>query len=240
MNPKLSLIAAGVMAIVFTAQSQEYNSADASTVEHSTNAAGDEITTYTSFTTSHYHGQTKRDEYVSVETDYAPVCSTLNWTWSTRAPTTVTSYRSGDWTGVADSDSEAQPLPRQTQQFTVPVNTVSRPVTVVEGPTESDVPATSMAAKITSNRWTSNKALIATGTLTNTSAVQVTVTKVVANGFDGNQNLVAVAHGLPEDGSFTIGNAEIAPGATVIFKVALSDEKKVIRFVTATPYIAQP
>jgi hypothetical protein len=105
---------------------------------------------------------------------------------------------------------------------------------------ESSVPAASMAVKITSNRWTPDKALIATGTLTNTSAVPVTVTKVVATGFDGNQNLVAVAHGLPGDGSFTIANAEIAPGATVIFKVALSDEKKVIRFVTATPYIAQP
>jgi len=91
---------------------------------------------------------------------------------------------------------------------------------------ESSVPAASMAVKITSNRWTPDKALIATGTLTNTSAVPVTVTKMVATGFDGNQNLVAVAHGLPGDGSFTIANAEIAPGATVIFKVALSDEKK--------------
>jgi hypothetical protein len=244
MNPKLSLVAAGVMAIVFTARTQEYNSADASTVEHSTNAAGDKITTYTSFKTTHYHGQTKRDEYVSVDTDYAPVCSKLDWTWSKRAPTTVSSYRGGDWTGVADVDAdsnrEAQPFAQQVQQPTVPVNAVSIPITADYKPIDSGVPATSMAVKITSNRWTSDKTLIATGTLTNTSAAPVKITKVIASGFDVHQNLVAVTDGLPGDGSYTIGNAEIAPGATDLFKVALNDEKKIIRFVTAKPYIVQP
>jgi hypothetical protein len=59
---------------------------------------------------------------------------------------------------------------------------------------KADVPATNVAVKITSNRWTSDKALIATGTLTNTNTVPVTVTKIVANGFDENQDLVTVAY----------------------------------------------
>ena len=80
--------------------------------------------------------------------------------------------------GTEDSkwfaDIGAQEQVRKDEAFAA-----THPVTVVDGPNKPDVPATSMAVKITGNRWTSDKALIARGTMTNTSAVPVTVTKVV-------------------------------------------------------------
>jgi hypothetical protein len=99
----------------------------------------------------------------------------------------------------------------------------------------TDTPANLVVA-FTNNRWTVDKVLIATGTLTNASAEAVEVTKILATGFDKERNVVADQ----QEPSYTIGNAEIAAGETVIFKVALSDPKKLIRFVKATPFVATP
>jgi hypothetical protein len=99
-------------------------------------------------------------------------------------------------------------------------------------------PATKLVVAFTGNRWTTDKLLIATGTLTNTNPMPVTtVTRINATGFDKQQNVVAGGPGAAEEADYTIGNAEIGPGATAIFKVALSDPKKAIRFVKATPLI---
>lgn len=65
----------------------------------------------------------------------------------------------------------------------------------------------------------------------------VTITRIIATGFDRQQNVVAGGPGAPEQADYTIGDAEIAAGGTAIFKVALNDPKKVIRFVKATPLI---
>jgi hypothetical protein len=92
-------------------------------------------------------------------------------------------------------------------------------------------PATKLVVAFTSNRWTADKLLIATGTLTNTNPMPVTVTRIIATGFDKQQNVVA------DEADYTIGNAEIDAGATAIFIVALSDPKKAIRFVKAMPLI---
>jgi hypothetical protein len=98
-------------------------------------------------------------------------------------------------------------------------------------------PATKLVVAFTGNRWTTDKLLIATGTLTNTNSMPVTITRIIATGFDKQQNVVAGGPGSPEQADYTIGDAEISPGATAIFKVALSDPKKAIRFVKATPLI---
>jgi hypothetical protein len=94
-----------------------------------------------------------------------------------------------------------------------------------------------LIVEFTNNRWTAEKVLIATGTLTNTNRVPVTVSRIIATGFDKQQNVVAGGAGFPQESSYTIGNSEIAAGATVNFKVALGDARKVIRFVRAIPYV---
>jgi hypothetical protein len=102
-------------------------------------------------------------------------------------------------------------------------------------PTRSDTdPATKLAVTFTGNRWTTDKLLIATGTLTNTNPMPVTVTRIIATGFDKQQNVVAGGPGALEEPDYTIGDAEIGPGATTVFKVAFRDPKKTIRFVKAT------
>ena len=63
---------------------------------------------YTKYTTSSYHGQTKQDEYIHVDTVYAPVADTLYWTWSTPAPTSVSFYKAGEWTGPAQPVKHAE------------------------------------------------------------------------------------------------------------------------------------
>jgi hypothetical protein len=109
---------------------------------------------------------------------------------------------------------------------------------------DSSAPAASnsdLAAKLivefTKNRWTPEKVLIATGTLTNTNGESVTVTNIITTAFDAQHSEVKNALGAPAD--YTITDTEIAAGATVTFKVALSDPKKVIRFLRAIPY-AEP
>jgi hypothetical protein len=99
----------------------------------------------------------------------------------------------------------------------------------------TDTPAKLIVA-FTNNRWTGDKVLIATGTLTNPGAEAVEVTKILATGFDKERNVVADQ----QEPNYTIGDAEIAAGQTVIFKVALSDPKKLIRFVKAIPFVAAP
>jgi hypothetical protein len=98
-------------------------------------------------------------------------------------------------------------------------------------------PATKLVVAFTGNRWTTDKRLIATGTLTNTNPMPVTITRIIATGFDKQQKVVSGGPGAPEEVDYTIGDAEIPAGATAIFKVALSDPKKVIRFVKAMPLI---
>jgi hypothetical protein len=98
-------------------------------------------------------------------------------------------------------------------------------------------PATKLVVAFTGNRWTTDKRLIATGTLTNTNPMPVMITRIIATGFDKQQNVVAGGPGASEQADYTIEDAEIAAGATAIFKVALNDPKKVIRFVKATPVI---
>jgi hypothetical protein len=109
-----------------------------------------------------------------------------------------------------------------------------------------DAPATSkLVVKITGNRWesyetndsghlTKSNKLFVSGTLTNTSAVSVTITKMVARGYGKNQTV------LVNGSDYTIGNAEIVSGDTVIFKMVLADAQKAVRFVVVTPYVAQP
>jgi hypothetical protein len=99
-------------------------------------------------------------------------------------------------------------------------------------------PATKLVVQLTNNHWTADRVLIVTGTLTNTNAVPVKVTKIIATGFDQQRNAVADGSGSSQEASYTIGNAEIAAGAAAVFEVALSDAKKVIRFVKTTPYVA--
>jgi hypothetical protein len=98
-------------------------------------------------------------------------------------------------------------------------------------------PATKLVVAFTGNRWTTDKRLIATGTLTNTNSMPVTITRIIATGFDKQQNVVTGGPGAPDEAVYTIGDPEIAAGATAIFKVALNDPKKAIRFVKATPLI---
>ena len=93
--------AVGLAMIAISAQAQEYTSVDSSDVVHSMDANGNAVTTYTKYTTSSYHGQTKQDEYIQVDAVYAPVADTLYWTWSTPAPTSVSFYKAGEWTGPA-------------------------------------------------------------------------------------------------------------------------------------------
>jgi hypothetical protein len=118
------------------------------------------------------------------------------------------------------------------------------PVPVLDSLAVKDAPATTeLAVKITSNRWesyntndsgrsTKSNELFVAGTLTNTSTVPVTVTKMSASGFSKDRILV----GYGSD--YTIGSAEIAPSETVKFKMLLVDAQKTIRFVVVTPYIA--
>ena len=76
--------------------------------------------------------------------------------------------------------------------------------------------------------------MIVAGTLTNTKAVPVRITKISATGFNKNKKAVI-------DGSdFTIMHNELAPGETVNFKVALKDNAKQIKFVKVTPYVVGP
>jgi hypothetical protein len=53
-------------------------------------------------------------------------------------------------------------------------------------PSDPDL-AKKLIVQFTNNRWTAEKVLIATGTLTNTNAVPVTITKIEATGFDAQQ-----------------------------------------------------
>ena len=108
-----------------------------------------------------------------------------------------------------------------------------------------DTPATTkVVVKITGNRWepydrydsgqpTKSNKLFVSGTLTNTSAVSVTITKMIASGYGKDQTV------LVNGSDYTIGNAEIVPGDTVKFKMVLADAHKAIRFVVVTPYVAQ-
>jgi hypothetical protein len=62
------------------------------------------------------------------------------------------------------------------------------------GPAASDTdPANTLVVAFTRNRWTTDKLLIATGTLTNTNAVPVRITRIVATGFDKQQNVSRAA-----------------------------------------------
>jgi hypothetical protein len=109
----------------------------------------------------------------------------------------------------------------------VELSTPDTSVAAAPAPTRSDTdPATKLVVAFTGNRWTTDKLLIATGTLTNTNPMPVTITRIIATGFDKQQNVVAGGPGAPEKADYTIGNAEIDAGATTIFKVALSDPKK--------------
>jgi hypothetical protein len=101
-------------------------------------------------------------------------------------------------------------------------------------PLES-APPIKVKVQFTSNRWTTDKVLIATGTLTNNNTTAVRVTQIVATGYDKDRKMVTEDSGLQHPTDYTIENPEIAPGAAVIFKVALSDGKRVIRFVEAKP-----
>jgi hypothetical protein len=95
------------------------------------------------------------------------------------------------------------------------------------------LPPKNVVSVINSNRWTAS-ALIVTGSLTNTNAVPVRITKISATGFNKNKKAVI-------DGSdFTIVHDELAPGETVNFKVALKDDAKQVRFVKVTPYVVGP
>jgi hypothetical protein len=98
-------------------------------------------------------------------------------------------------------------------------------------------PATKLVVHLTDNHWTADGVLIVTGTLTNTNAVPVTVTKIIAAGFDKQRNVVAGDPVSSQEASYAIEDAEIAAGAAVDFEVDLSDTKKVIRFVKTTPYV---
>jgi hypothetical protein len=105
-------------------------------------------------------------------------------------------------------------------------------------PTQSaTVAPLNVVVAFTSNRWTAEKFLIATGTFTNTNAVAIRVTKIIATGFDKDRKPITDDSGFQPIANFTIGDPEIAPRATAIFKVALSDPKKIIRFVKAIPYV---
>jgi hypothetical protein len=99
-------------------------------------------------------------------------------------------------------------------------------------------PATKLVVQLTNNHWTDDKVLIVTGTLTNTTAVPVKITQIIATGFDQQRNVVAGSPVSSQAASYTIGNAEIAAGAAVDFEVALSDAEKVIRFVKTTLCVA--
>lgn len=99
-------------------------------------------------------------------------------------------------------------------------------------------PATKLLVQLTDNHWTADRVLIVTGTLTNTNAVPVTITKIMATGFDKQRKVVAGDPGPSQEASYTIRDAEIGAGGAVDFEVDLSDAKKVIRFVKTTPYVA--
>jgi hypothetical protein len=118
------------------------------------------------------------------------------------------------------------------------------PAPILDTLAVKDVPATTeLSVKITGNRWesydtmdsghlTKSTKLFVSGTLTNTSTVLVTVTKMSANGY--SKDRIGVADGS----DYTIGNAEIAPTEIVKFKMVLADAKKAVRFLVVTPYIA--
>jgi hypothetical protein len=99
-------------------------------------------------------------------------------------------------------------------------------------------PATKLVVQIVNNRWTADRVLIVKGTLTNTNAMPVTVTKIIATGFDKQRKVVAGDPGFSEEAGYTIGEAEIAAGATVNFEVPLRDVNEAIRFVKTTPFLA--
>ena len=121
----------------------------------------------------------------------------------------------------------SRPAERAPQLDARPASTPA-PVSVIEM-----LPPKSVVSAINSNRWTGT-ALIVAGTLTNTNAVPVRITKISATGFNKNKKAVI-------DGSdFTIMHNELAPGETVNFKVALKDDAKQVKFVKVTPYVVGP
>ena len=121
----------------------------------------------------------------------------------------------------------SRPAERAPQLDAPPASTPA-PVSVIEM-----LPPKSVVSAINSNRWTGT-ALIVAGTLTNTNAVPVRITKISATGFNKNKKAVI-------DGSdFTIMHNELAPGETVNFKVALKDDAKQVKFVKVTPYVVGP
>jgi hypothetical protein len=107
---------------------------------------------------------------------------------------------------------------------------VSAPATVSDNnsvPVEA-LSFTNVISAITGNRWRSD-ALIVSGTLTNTSTVEVLITGIDAKGFNQDQKMVV------EGSAFTIVHNNLAPGEAVNFKVALKDDAKQVRFVKVLP-----
>ena len=125
---------------------------------------------------------------------------------------------------VSPNSRPAEPAP----QLYAPPAATPAPVSSMEM-----LPPKNVVSAINSNRWTAN-ALIVTGTLTNTNAVPVRITKISATGFNKNKKAVI------EGSDFTIMHNEIAPGETVNFKVALKDDAKQVKFVKVTPYVVGP
>ncbi len=90
------------------------------------------------------------------------------------------------------------------------------------------IPSTNVISAITGNRWTSD-ALIVSGTLTNTSMVEVLITGIGAKGFNQDQKMVI------EGSAFTVVHNDLAPGQVVKFKIALKDDTKQVKFVKVLP-----
>ena len=133
---KISILIAAAASLALmgiSAQAQEYKSVDASDTVYSTNAEGDSITTYTSYTSTVYQGRTKQDAYIQVDTVYAPRPG-KEWpnqsTMFTPVPTSVHFYKAGDWTSTeAVARHAAVPAPA------APVSTHAQAnVIVVDGP----------------------------------------------------------------------------------------------------------
>jgi hypothetical protein len=125
---------------------------------------------------------------------------------------------------VSPNSRPAEPAP---QLYARPASTPA-PVSSMEM-----LPPKNVVSAINGNRWTAN-ALIVTGTLTNTNAVPVRITKISATGFNKNKKAVI------EGSDFTIMHDELAPGETVNFKVALKDDAKQVKFLKVTPYVVGP
>jgi hypothetical protein len=121
------------------AQAQEYYSVTSHVVTGCAVADGGYATTDITYTDSFYHGQTKRDTYVQVDTEYHAHWGE-EWPYQTRimapkAPTSVSFYKSGDWTDNSvrpqlNHDGRAYSSPTQAH----PVAALAQsPVTVIEG-----------------------------------------------------------------------------------------------------------